>query len=99
MAPGPKPLSTVTVLAFALHLMVPSLAGAEGDAALRETESTNLAPEPLPEESPRLFEALGAVLQSLADERADLDALPSEQDSLVGSYFSETREEREAKID
>src|SRR5262249_52913673 len=73
--------------------------------AAPETPAAPAAPPPDPragdptyEQAQRLMRAIDAILQDAAKNRGDLKKLPSKDDFLVTPLWTETKEQREAKI-
>ncbi len=56
------------------------------------------AGDPSFEQARRLMQAIDAILQDTAKNRADAKKLPSKEDFLIPPLFSETREDREKKV-
>ncbi len=70
---------------------VPAAAGAKADKDPREGEANY-------EQARRLMAEIDAILRDTARQRGDAKKLPSKDDYLVPPIWTETREDREAKI-
>ena len=75
--------------------------GAAPDAATAKLESAPKDPregEAQYEQAKALMAAIDAVLKDTADSRADVPKLPSRDDYIVPPFWTETREDRNAKV-
>jgi polyhydroxyalkanoate synthesis regulator phasin len=86
----------------------PQPQGGTKGAAAAEAPQAGQAPEPVPvdprtgdmayEQAQRLMKAIDAILQDTARNRSEARKLPPRSDFLVPPLWTETREDREAKI-
>ena len=95
-------ISDLLAKADARHVTrVADTKGAAPDAATAKLESAPKDPregEAQYEQAKALMAAIDAVLKDTADSRADVPKLPSRDDYIVPPFWTETREDRNAKV-
>ncbi len=82
-----------------LHMAQTAPADAAKSATAPSPEAADpRAGDPSFEQARKLMQAIDAILQDTAKNRADAKKLPSREDFLIPPLFSETREDREKKV-